>query len=63
MAGKKSLVLISNNLDSFSSAIYRIDLRTGKRLPGTFWASGHSQEGTIKDIDNDGHKGIYWCGL
>lgn len=54
MAGNKSLVLISNNLDSFSSAIYRIDLRTGKRLPGTFWASGHCQEGTIKDIDNDG---------
>ncbi|MBK7978804.1 MAG: hypothetical protein IPK06_02075 [Ignavibacteriae bacterium] len=62
MAGKKSLVLISNNSDSFSSAIYRIDLRTGKRLPGTFWASGHSQEGTIKDIDNDGIKEFIGAG-
>ncbi len=40
-AGKKSLFLCSANGPSFSSAVYRIDLSNGKRLPGTLWASGH----------------------
>jgi hypothetical protein len=51
--GKKCLFLISSNCPSFSSAIYRIDLKTGKKLPGAFWTSGHIQEGFIKDIDKD----------
>ncbi len=51
--GKKSLYLISSNGPSFSSAIYRIDISNGKRLPGTFWASGHMMDAYIKDIDND----------
>ncbi len=52
-ANEKSLFFISSNGPSFSSAIYRIDLRTGKRLPGTFWASGHIIDCKIKDINND----------
>ena len=52
--GERSLFLISSNLNSFSSAIYRLDIKNGKRLPGTFWSSGHVISGIIKDIDNDG---------
>jgi hypothetical protein len=51
--GKKSLFLIAKNGPSFSSAIYRLDLKTGKRLPGTFWTSGHIMDGYIQDIDKD----------
>ncbi|MDT3697615.1 MAG: hypothetical protein ROY99_14620 [Ignavibacterium sp.] len=51
--GEKSLFLISNNLNSFSSAISRISLLDGRRQPGTFWASGHIMGAFIKDIDSD----------
>jgi len=50
---QRSLFLVASNIPSFSSAIYRIDLKTGKRLPGTFWSSGYILNGEIKDIDND----------
>lgn len=53
---KENLLLISNNLTSYTSAIFRINLKTGKRLPGTTWTAGHILEGEVKDIDNDGKK-------
>lgn len=52
-SGQKSLFLISSNGPSFSSAIYRIDLARGKRLPGTFWSAGHVMDAYIKDVDLD----------
>ncbi|MFZ1517292.1 MAG: hypothetical protein WAU11_00865 [Ignavibacteriaceae bacterium] len=45
---RKSLYLIATNLNSFSSAIFRIDLKTKKRLPGTYWASGHIMNCIVK---------------
>lgn len=51
--GQNSLLMYASNGPSFSSAVFRLDLKTGKRLPGTFWASGHVMDGVIKDIDND----------
>lgn len=59
---QKSLLLISKNLTSYPSAIFRINLRTGKRLPGTFWAAGHILEGEIKDIDKDSKKDFIGIG-
>ena len=56
ISGRKNLVLFANNSPSFSSAIYRLDLKTGKRLPGTFWCSGHTVNGILKDINKDGKK-------
>ncbi len=53
---KENILLISNNMTSYSSAIFRINLRTGKRLPGTVWTAGHILGGEIKDIDKDGKK-------
>lgn len=58
----KSLFLVSSNNHSFSSAIYRIDLRTGKRLPGTLWCSGHVTDAMVKDINDDGKKDIVAIG-
>lgn len=60
--GQKSLLLYASNDPSFSSAIFRLDLKTGKRLPGTFWASGHIMDGMVKDIDHDGKKEIVGVG-
>lgn len=60
---KKCLFLYSGNSDSFSSAIFRLDLETGKRLPGTLWCSGHTVDAIIKDLDNDGDKEILAVGV
>lgn len=51
-----NILLISKNVTSYTSAIFRINLRTGKRLRGTVWTAGHIMEGEIKDIDKDGKK-------
>ncbi|MDP2363212.1 MAG: hypothetical protein Q8M94_05530, partial [Ignavibacteria bacterium] len=61
--GKKSLYLFSQNIKSFSSVIFRIDLQTGKRLQGSFWCSGHTVNGLIKDINNDDKKDIVCIGF
>ena len=53
LSGKKSLFLRAANGPSFASAIYRIDLKTGKRLPGTFWTSGHIMGGKIEYVNNN----------
>lgn len=53
---QKNILLFANNLTSYTSAIFRINLRTGKRLPGTVWTAGHNLEGEIKDINKDGNK-------
>jgi hypothetical protein len=52
LSGKKSLFMRAANDRSFASAVYRIDLKTGKRLPGTFWASGHIMDGEIEYVNN-----------
>lgn len=59
---RKSILFFSSSLSSFSSAIYRLDLLTGKRLPGIFWASGHFMEAKIKDVDKDGKPEILGTG-
>jgi hypothetical protein len=56
--GNKQLVAIARNNISFSSALFRLDLKTGKRLDGTLWNSGHIVDGIIEDIDQDGSKEI-----
>lgn len=58
----KNLIVRTSNTQSFSSAIYRIDLRTGNRIPGTLWTSGFTVDGMIKDINNDGKKDILALG-
>lgn len=45
--GNKELLAFACNQNSFSSAIFKLDLRTGKRLPGTMWISGHTFDAII----------------
>ncbi|MFA5804592.1 MAG: hypothetical protein WC879_08100 [Melioribacteraceae bacterium] len=56
--GQRQLVAIARNKTSFSSALFRLDLKTGKRLDGTSWNSGHIVEGIIEDVDQDNLKEI-----
>lgn len=60
--GTNNLFLISSNGPSYSSAVFRIDLKNGKRLPGTLWCSGHITSGIIKDINNNGKKDLICLG-
>ncbi len=45
--GEKVLVAYSQNNESFGSAIYMLDLKTGKRVYGTFWHPGFISGGFI----------------
>lgn len=60
---EKSLFLSVSNMNSFSSAIFRVDLKTGRRLPGTMWCSGFVIDAIIKDLDNDGDKEMLAVGV
>jgi hypothetical protein len=48
-----NLYLNSSNGPNFSSAIFRLDLRTGERLPGTLWCSGHIVRSVIKKDEKE----------
>ncbi|MBK6915702.1 MAG: hypothetical protein IPH11_19320 [Ignavibacteriales bacterium] len=64
MIGKNnSLFLFANNGNSFSSAVFAIDLTTQKINTGILWSSGHTYDGKIRDINNDGKKDILCIGL
>lgn len=60
---KKQLYLFGNNRDSFSSLIFGIDLKSGKRIAGAFYCSGHTLGAFIRDINNDGIKDIVAKGV
>lgn len=57
------IYIYGNNFKSFSSAIFRLNLETGKRESGTIWSSGHTCGGIIKDIDDDGRKDLLCLGI
>ena len=59
--GKKVLYLRCNNFLSFPSAIFKLDLKTGKRLEGIFWNTGHIVSSLL--IHNNNLKGILSIGL
>lgn len=55
---RKVLLCFSNNVNSFSSALFLLDLKTGKRVNSTLWNSGFFTNGIVNDFDNDGKKEI-----
>lgn len=61
--GEKLLFCIANNKKSFSSAVFALDLRSGKRLLQIFWASGHTNSILLRDIDRDSISEILGLGL
>lgn len=60
---RKALYLIADNGNSFSSAVFAIDLVNGKICSGILWCSGHTYDGIIKDIDGDGVREVFCLGL
>lgn len=63
IGGEKILFCYANNKRSFSSAVFAINLRTGTRIPQTFWASGHTASLLLRDIDNDAKSEIIGLGF
>jgi len=61
--GKKILFCFSNNGPSFSSAVYGLELKTGKRIPETLWGSGHTMGAILKDINNDNISDLVMDGI
>ena len=59
----KILFCFSNNGPSFSSAVYGLELKTGKRIPETLWCSGHIMGAILKDINNDNISDLVMDGL
>ena len=55
---KKIIYAYSKNGFGFSSAVFRLDALTGKRLKGTLWHPGHFTGGIISDFNNDGEQEI-----
>jgi hypothetical protein len=55
---QKILFAIAQNHQSFSSAIFCLDLKTGNRIAGTLWNAGFIIKGIVVDLDSDGNKEI-----
>ncbi len=49
----KLIYLSTRHTSSFSSAIYCLDAKTGKRFGSSFWNSGYIGDGLIYDLDKD----------
>lgn len=41
---------------NFPAVLFALDLRTGDRMPGALWHSGHLQHGQIRDYNKDGKR-------
>lgn len=51
---QKELIVSATHSAYFPYAIFKIDIKSGKKLPGELWHSGQFYSYLIKDIDNDG---------
>lgn len=56
------LIIAANNLTSYSSAIFALDTRTGKRVGGAYWSSGHIFIGKVL-IKNTGDPYLLLFGI
>ncbi len=59
---KKVLVAYSTNIESFGSAIYMLDLQTGKRVFDTFWHPGFIYGAYIIESNNRKEKELVFAG-
>lgn len=53
---RKIVYLFANNQPLYPAVIYKLDALTGKKLPGTFWHSGHIESAILSNFDNHGDK-------
>lgn len=59
----KRILLWTNSVPTYPSAIITIDPRTGKRFPGTIWNAGFIQQVAFEDIDDDQHEEIIFMAV
>jgi hypothetical protein len=60
---KKLLLMMANHYKWYPSAIYLLDLQTGRRMPGTLWNSGHLQMVIIKKTSGKAGKELIVDGI
>jgi len=51
--GKKIIFCFANNKPSFSSAVFGLELKNGRRIEETLWTSGHIYGAFLKDLNNN----------
>lgn len=63
--GRKILFLMSRNTPNFPSAVFKLDLVTGKRIDSlkTLWNAGTITNGLIGDFNEDGQTEIILAGV
>lgn len=70
----KTILCFANNITSFTSAIFALELETGRRIEQTQWNSGYTWDALVVDMDENGEKevvaigadngfndGVIWC--
>jgi hypothetical protein len=60
---KKYLVAFATDRTSFNSAIFKIDLKTGKQSNDILWHNGPIRDCRIIDFNNDGRKKIAFAAI
>jgi len=58
----KSLALFAQNV-LYPTAVFFLDLKTGKRIDTTMWHVGHLHSGIFKDLNQDGKLELIMTGL
>lgn len=61
--GKKYLIAFSTDQTSISSAIFKVDLKTGKQSNDILWHNGPIRDCLIIDFNNDGKKEIAFAAI
>lgn len=59
----KRILLWTNSVPTYPSAIISIDPKTGKRYPGSIWNAGFIQQVAFEDIDDDRHGEIIFMAV
>ena len=58
----KAIACFANNV-LYPSAVYFLNLKTGKRIDSTMWHVGHLHSGIFKDLNRDGKMELIMTGL
>ncbi|MGE5458291.1 MAG: hypothetical protein ACM3RX_08040, partial [Methanococcaceae archaeon] len=56
------LYCLARNNNTFTSPVFRLDAKTGHRLPGLLWNPGHIIFGIFWDVNQDGKKDLVLSG-
>lgn len=60
---RRTLLFCNARHTYFPSAVFPLDIRTGKRIDGLLWSQGHFNAGNIGDFDEDGNLELFIGGI